>query len=648
LDKPAAQPGPASPNGSPFPGPSRLPKAQRKSRPWRWVLPAVAVLLMAVVGAIWFVWFRGPAVRADLVTAKVEYRDLQLKVVERGTLEAKENRDIKCEVKTGNRGAPKIKWVVDNGALVKKGDLLVDIDDSYLQDQATTQKIARDNAENDKIKAEQDYPGLQIAIDVAEQNLKKWVQGDFPQQLHDLEGQIQTAESNLLQEEDRMAWVSRMVKKGYMTASQQEAEQALLMGYKLALQKAEEQKTVLTKYTDAVNRLTFDTAIKTAKNAERAGYANMESKRAVFKQQEDQYQDLLEQIKQCKVKAEHAGIVVYAVPEQTQRGAGATQSIIAQGEPVQYGQKMMSIPDLSHMLVNVRIHEAFINHMDVSARVESVQTGGPADKAGIRPGDVIVKVGPKPIKGYPDLVDALRTYKPDGKVKLKILREKDESDVELTMAPKPADEPGNGGGAGPAHTVVYDPNRAFGVHFQDGLPATVRVEAVQGRALKAHVKSVANVASPQDWMSPDVKVYQAYVEIDDNVEQFKLRPGLSAVCTMFTETRAEHALSIPLPAILSPLEKGAKPRVFVMTPRGPEAREIELGMKDETYAEIKSGVNEGEEVILNPRNLLSDKEKKNVKEEEKAPGGPGKQPGGGRPDKGGGGGDWKGKVGPST
>jgi len=49
------------------------------------------------------------------------------------------------------------------------------------------------------------------------------------------------------------------------------------------------------------------------------------------------------------------------------------------------------------------------------------------------------------------------------------------------------------------------------VQFQEGLPANVRVEAVAGKTLRAHVKSVANVAAQQDWMSPDVKVYQAYV-----------------------------------------------------------------------------------------------------------------------------------------
>jgi len=117
-----------------------------------------------------------------------------------------------------------------------------------------------------------------------------------------------------------------------------------------------------------------------------SAYSLMISKRAVFDQQEALYKDLLEQIKQCHVIAEHSGIVVYTVPEQTRMGSGATQSIIAQGEPVQYGQKMMSIPDLSHMLVNVRVHEAFINHMEVEARVDSVIRMGPPRRPASRPG----------------------------------------------------------------------------------------------------------------------------------------------------------------------------------------------------------------------------------------------------------------------
>jgi HlyD family secretion protein len=534
---------PGSENGSsPLPGGTRVPKSKRAKRTSRWLLPLLALVFVGSAAGAYFFWFRGPVSHGDLVTVRVDYKDLQLKIVERGALEAKENHDIKCEVKTGSRGAPKIKWVVDNGTLVKKGELLVDIDDSYLQEQAQAKKIENDKAEADKIAAEELYPVKKIAIALAEQNLEKWIKGDYPQQLHDLEGQVQIAESTLLQQKDRASWASRMVKKGYMTVSQEESERANERGDELNLQKLQEQKNVLIKYTDPVQRQTLMNAVKQAKVDERTSYSDMESKRAIFAQQAALYKDLLEQIATCKVYAQNAGIVVYGVPEQTMRGSGSNQSIIAQGEPVQFGQKMLSIPDLSNMLVNLRIHEAFINNM------------------------------------------------------------------------------------------------------KDGLPATVRVEAVPGKALKGHVKSVAQIASPQDWMSPDVKVYQAYVQIDEPVEALKLKPGLSAVCTIFTDTKAEHVLAIPIQAVINPLEKGAKTRCFVLTAEGPVSRDLELGMSDERSVEVKSGLQAGDEVVLNPRTLLSDKEKHGTKEDEKMLPGSGKQGGarGGPDSRGGRGGEGRG------
>lgn len=497
----------AVPNGTPLPT-APLPRAQRRRKRLWVILPAAATLLVVAIVVVWLLWFRGPQARPDLVTYRVEFKDLQLKIVERGSLEAKESHDVKCEVKSGSRGSPKIEWVVDNGAYVHKGDLLVDIDDSYLQEQAQAKKIDRDKAEADKIAAEQSYPVKQVAIKLAEQNLEKWIKGDFPQQLHKAESDILDAKSILQQQQDRTNWVSRMVKKGYMTATQEQAEEDNLHGDELNLQNFDEVKKVLVDYTDPVQRKTLENAIKQARVDERTAYATMESDRAVFVQQEALYQDLLDQIKQCKIYAPNEGIVVYSVPEQTRMGSGATQSIVAQGEPVQYGQKLMSIPDLRHMLVNIRVHEAFINQM------------------------------------------------------------------------------------------------------RNGLPCQVRVDAVPGKMLKGQVKNIANAAAPQDWLSPDVKVYQAYVEIEDEVAKLKLKPGLSAVTTIFTDTKAPHVLAVPVQAVVSPLEKGGKPRVFVMAPHGPEARDIDVGMSDEKFIEVKDGLHEGDEVVLNPRGLLSDKEKK--------------------------------------
>jgi multidrug efflux pump subunit AcrA (membrane-fusion protein) len=523
-NSPAAPPAAATPGGSSLAHASSLPAARRGKRTSGLIIPMALIVVVVGAAGAWYLWFRGPQVRVDLVTVPVEYRDLQLKVTERGTLEAKDNHDVKCDVKAGSRGAPKIKSVVENGSQVNVGDLLVEIDDSYLQEQKDQKEIDRLNALKAKILAEQAYPVKLSAVGLAKQNLDKWVKGDFPQQLHAIEGDIQKDESYVLQQEDRTSWAGRMVKKGYMTASQAEAEQANLTSYKLALQKDLELKKVLTEYTDPVNRQTFENAVKDAVAAEQSAKADMDSSIATFKQQDKLYRELMEQIDQCRVKAPYAGIVVYYVPEQTMRGSGSTQSIIAQGEPVQYGQKMLCIPDLSHMMVKVKIHEAFINQLTI------------------------------------------------------------------------------------------------------GLPVTVRIDAAAGSILKGHVKYLANVASPPDWTSPDVKVYDALVEIDDYVADLKLKPGLSAVCTIYTKRREEHVLAVPVQAVLSPMERGARSRCFVMTPHGPEAREVEVGMSDETHVQIKSGLQEGDRIVMDPRVLLSEKDKRVSSDADKGmPGGRGKQ-----------------------
>src|SRR5262249_8428602 len=101
---------------------------------------------------------------------------------------------------------------------------------------------------------------------------------------------------------------------------------------------------------------------------------------------ESRSKDIVEQIQKCKVWAPRTGIVVYYIPEQARWGVGSRQSIVAQGESVGEGQKMMQIPDLDNMLVNTKVHEALASRVHKGQRaqikVESVPhrlLPGPAD-----------------------------------------------------------------------------------------------------------------------------------------------------------------------------------------------------------------------------------------------------------------------------
>ncbi len=201
-------------------------------------------------------------------------------------------------------------------------------------------------------------------------------------------------------------------------------------------------------------------------------------------------------------------MVVYYIPEQARFGGGSQQSIVAQGEPVREGQKLMQIPDLRHMLVNTKVHEA-----------------------------LITKVHP-------------------------------------------------------------------------GQPALIRVDSTSGQVLHGHVESVATVAAQQDWMAADVKVYTTKVAINpEEIDQLKLdlKPGMSAEVTIIIADALENVLTVPVQAIVGGSEMGQERKIVVMTPKGPQEKTIKVGASNEKVAEIKDGLQEGDEVVLNPKAVLGDR-----------------------------------------
>jgi RND family efflux transporter MFP subunit len=91
--------------------------------------------------------------------------------------------------------------------------------------------------------------------------------------------------------------------------------------------------------------------------------ADKDTKDAIYKQEEAWQKEIQAEIEKCTVKAPQDGLLVYYMPEQVRGGGGSQQSIVAQGEPVREGQKMLQIPDLNKMLANVRVPEALVSHL---------------------------------------------------------------------------------------------------------------------------------------------------------------------------------------------------------------------------------------------------------------------------------------------
>jgi serine protease Do len=97
------------------------------------------------------------------------------------------------------------------------------------------------------------------------------------------------------------------------------------------------------------------------------------------------------------------------------------------------------------------------------AFVDSVEKGGPAAKAGIKAGDVIVSVNGTPIKETRQLIDRVSALAPEQKVKLEVVRDGKRESLTATLGERPGTEQVAEGDQAPPESA----QARLGVEVQD-------------------------------------------------------------------------------------------------------------------------------------------------------------------------------------
>ena len=375
--------------------------AQSSNGGGRFVLTVLVVLGVAAAGYFGFNALRpGTQAGEAFVLHEVKSQDLDIAVTERGSLESARNVDLVCEVeaRSPQSAATTILQIVKEGTQVTKGEMLVELDSASLKDQITQQQIKVEQAKAQLTKSNtdleitrsqsaSDIATAQIAVDLAGIDLRKYMEGDYQQERRTIDGENVIAEEELNRAKERLEFSEKLSKKGYVSSSEVEADRLSVIKAQNALNVAKEKVRVLDEYTkprqvkdleskrDEANRK-LDRVRNEAKAKEAQSESAMLAQKLTTETEEATLRKLERQLDKCKIYAPADGMVVYANdPSAMMRGQPQVQ--IEEGASVRERQKIIRIPDLKDMQVNVKVHEAKVNHVrpgqPASIKVEALR-----------------------------------------------------------------------------------------------------------------------------------------------------------------------------------------------------------------------------------------------------------------------------------
>ncbi len=127
------------------------------------------------------------------------------------------------------------------------------------------------------------------------------------------------------------------------------------------------------------------------------------------------------------------------------------------------------------------------------------------------------------------------------------------------------------------------------------MAAAMRVDALPGRVYRGQVTRIAPLPDATSvFMNPDLKVYNTEILIEGTDPD--LKTGMS--CTVeITAAHYENALAVPVHAVI---RHGHQPVVYVERGTAFEAQPVAIGLDDNRLIHIRSGLEPGDRILLNP------------------------------------------------
>jgi HlyD family secretion protein len=128
-----------------------------------------------------------------------------------------------------------------------------------------------------------------------------------------------------------------------------------------------------------------------------------------------------------------------------------------------------------------------------------------------------------------------------------------------------------------------------------GQSCNIRVDSIPGQTFRGTVEFVSLLPDSQNfWANPNQRLFKTKVIVDEMVAG--MRPGMSCEVEILVDS-LDDVLQVPVQAVF---RSGSKTLCFVDGPNGVEEVEVEVGLDNDRWVEVKSGLSEGQTVLLSP------------------------------------------------
>lgn len=305
---------------------------------------------------------------------EVKEGPLVISITEAGTISPREVEIIKSQV----QGRASILYLIPEGTRVKEGELLVELDASQLEDKKVDQEIRLQNAEaafvrsrenrevaDNQAKSDIDKAGLTLRF--AKEDLTKYREGEYPNELKSFEAKITLAAEDVQRKEEKLKWSRVLFEEKYLSESELQADELAAKKAKLEKELAENNLALLKDYTYKRKIAELESNVSQAEMAlERVkrkasadivqAEADLRAKEAEFKRQKSKLDKIVGQIGKAKIFAPREGLVVYAT--STKFSWRGNTEPLSEGQEVRERQELIHLPTASTYIAEINIHES--------------------------------------------------------------------------------------------------------------------------------------------------------------------------------------------------------------------------------------------------------------------------------------------------